>query len=82
MIIAYIVLAIVWIVLGILVYGMSLAYLQNTAFDPEKSYNSDYLVAILYAIYAPVTIIPVFFGTETAKYGLQFRKKKNSREKA
>lgn len=66
--------AIVWIVCGVLAYGITLAW--NRGKWPklaEEWRGRDIGFSVFVGLYGPIGLIVAFFMSENAKYGLKFR---------
>ncbi len=62
-----------WIVLGVFVYGLQMAYYQNEYPSIAKeTYKEDVMWGIMYFIFAPVSFIVIMIDGGF-KYGIQFK---------
>ena len=65
---------IIWLICGILTYGITFAYMQEEyPLVAEIGYEADRNFAILLGICGPIGLLVSFFRSGFAKHGLKFK---------
>ena len=67
---------VIWIISGILTYGISLAYMQREYPSiAEEMYLEDVVFAMFFSILGPMSLLISFILSNYGKYGLMYRRK-------
>lgn len=77
----WVILVFIWVVCGVLTFGMALADFQAMSVGyPElrqQQYREDAAMALLFSIFGPIGLFVGFCCSGFAEHGLMYRRKRN-----